>query len=544
MSVQPMISHMHRPEFMVDTFPYGNTKAQRLPLIKHPMQRDSNSKRSAKAQIARPSYLLLGCGDSRLAQYILFPFGKYIERVPSNPVQLRMFKSSGMTDPRATNGFFRYVGGAMHYLTLPVFGLVNMSLVCAMWILTVTVPSSKLLWTVTSLMAKEPLSIVFSVSPAAEPIYFSSSPGSTSYFSYSVFGLNIILVNLLVFVFTALFLGYGLGEVFVEAHPVLVFVTCLIAVIPLAYYIGEAVSRISAKTNYAVGAVLNATFGSIIELILYWSAIKEGMNTVVRQAVTGSLLGTMLLMPGLAMTIGGIRHHNMRINAATATVSSMQLVVASVLLFVPTIFYSLYGHGSMACTQCGYMAGAGDTAGSLVCGGCYDNHTIGLHQDPVFTTMAKPLSYMSAIMLVVVYFVGLMFTFKTHSYLWKRKIRLPDEEKKSSIRRLTQKHSSSPLSRQQPKERGTLLISASEVIPTSDLEAVPGEERQPLASYQDKHDDDDDHGHEFVGEWTTARSITILALSTTAFALISETLIDSLGPAIASIGLSEEFVGT
>src|SRR5689334_20140467 len=78
-------------------------------------------------------------------------------------------------------------------------------------------------------------------------------------------------------------------------------VICLLACsIPITYYIGMAISRykgaqfllltlfrpfllyltlyfsIAAKTNYMWGAILNASFGSMTELILYSSAIRQG----------------------------------------------------------------------------------------------------------------------------------------------------------------------------------------------------------------------------------------------------------------------------
>jgi Ca2+:H+ antiporter len=68
------------------------------------------------------------------------------------------------------------------------------------------------------------------------------------------------------------------------------FITALMSIVPLAYYIGMAVSSISAQSTFAVGAVLNATFGSMIELILYCSAIKMGtLDELVQSAVTGNV---------------------------------------------------------------------------------------------------------------------------------------------------------------------------------------------------------------------------------------------------------------
>ena len=65
---------------------------------------------------------------------------------------------------------------------------------------------------------------------------------------------------------------------------------------------------ISAQSNYIVGAVLNATFGSIVEIILYISSLvkqapglfpSKGIcySEIVKSALTGTLLVTMLFIP-------------------------------------------------------------------------------------------------------------------------------------------------------------------------------------------------------------------------------------------------------
>ena len=58
------------------------------------------------------------------------------------------------------------------------------------------------------------------------------------------------------------------------------------------------IANISAQSTFAVGAVLNATFGSIVELILYYVALREGLRDLVLASLTGTLLGTMLFIPG------------------------------------------------------------------------------------------------------------------------------------------------------------------------------------------------------------------------------------------------------
>lgn len=61
---------------------------------------------------------------------------------------------------------------------------------------------------------------------------------------------------------------------------------------------------ISAQSNFAVGAVVNATFGSITELTFYITALLRGhqaanpcLQEIVKAALTGTLLGCILFIP-------------------------------------------------------------------------------------------------------------------------------------------------------------------------------------------------------------------------------------------------------
>ena len=61
---------------------------------------------------------------------------------------------------------------------------------------------------------------------------------------------------------------------------------------------------ISAQSNFAVGAVVNATFGSIAEMTFYITALIRGhsqgnqcLQEIVKAALTGTLLGCILFIP-------------------------------------------------------------------------------------------------------------------------------------------------------------------------------------------------------------------------------------------------------
>src|ERR671936_2424718 len=82
------------------------------------------------------------------------------------------------------------------------------------------------------------------------------------------------------------------------------FVLSALALIPLAWLIGEATEHAAEHTGPGIGGFLNASFGNAPELIIALLAIADGLPNVVRGSLTGSIVSNILLVLGFAMTIG------------------------------------------------------------------------------------------------------------------------------------------------------------------------------------------------------------------------------------------------
>ncbi|XP_056429136.1 uncharacterized protein LOC130368848 [Hyla sarda] len=237
------------------------------------------------------------------------------------------------------------------------------------------------------------------------------------YYKYSVDGLNVFAVNLMVLVIVSLVVGY------VDSHnqftsSLVKFTLSLLSIMPLSYYIGMAIASISAQSNFALGAVVNATFGSIIELTFYITALIKGAREddkcyeeVVKSALTGTLLGCVLFVPGLCMVIGGIKHREQRFNSRSAGVGSALLFISVGGVFAPTLFSKVYG--KMICGDC--MA-FGQNETKYICQNCH-LELIG-RNGTVFYNEIKPLVYTVSILLPAAYVIGLIFTLKTHSHIY------------------------------------------------------------------------------------------------------------------------------
>ncbi|XP_031593143.1 low affinity vacuolar monovalent cation/H(+) antiporter isoform X1 [Oreochromis aureus] len=241
------------------------------------------------------------------------------------------------------------------------------------------------------------------------------------YYKYTIDGINVFAANLLPLVIVALVTGYIDRENKYASSDVK-FTIAIGSIIPLSYYIGMGIASISAQSNFAVGAVVNATFGSITELTFYITALLRGhqqantcLEEVVKAALTGTLLGCILFIPGICMIIGGLRHSEQRFNSRSAGVSCALLFISIGGVFAPTLFSKAYGN--LVCDSCTNSTGANSTSnssGPFVCHNCHYD----LSNGTLFHNHVQPLVYTVCALLPVAYIIGLLFTLKTHSHIY------------------------------------------------------------------------------------------------------------------------------
>ncbi len=127
-----------------------------------------------------------------------------------------------------------------------------------------------------------------------------------------------------------------------HASAVWVFITACLGVLPLAGYMGEATEHLAHRTSPTVGGLLNATFGNAAELIIALVALRAGLVDLVKASITGSILGNLLLILGLALIAGGINRSELRFNRTNAGMSAGMLALAVVALVFPALYHALH----------------------------------------------------------------------------------------------------------------------------------------------------------------------------------------------------------
>lgn len=164
------------------------------------------------------------------------------------------------------------------------------------------------------------------------------------------------------------------AEVAPSAHTAL-FVLSVLAIVPLATLLSHATESVAEKTGDAVGGLLNATLGNLTELVIAASALHAGQYTLVKGSVAGAIVTNALFMLGLSFLVGGVRHHVQEYNRASARLHSGLLLLAAIALVSPS---------AIARTE-------------LATGSVTQNLSLGI-----------------AVLLVLGYGLGLMFSLKTH----------------------------------------------------------------------------------------------------------------------------------
>src|SRR4051812_43022229 len=130
--------------------------------------------------------------------------------------------------------------------------------------------------------------------------------------------------------------------------PVWVFVVSGIAIVPLAGLMGRATENLAETLGAGVGGLLNATFGNAAELIIALMALgKAGadpkMFDLVKASITGSIIGNVLLVLGVSMLAGGVRHKKQEFNRTAASMGATLLALAAIALLIPAAHYHLHG---------------------------------------------------------------------------------------------------------------------------------------------------------------------------------------------------------
>ena len=160
-----------------------------------------------------------------------------------------------------------------------------------------------------------------------------------------------------------------------------IFITAALSIIPLSIWLSTAVERVAVVTGPTLGGLVNAIFGNTTTLVIALIALKKGLVDIVQASITGSILSDLLLFMGMGMLTGGIRYKEQEFKPILARVNGSSMTLAVIAIALPTLVI--------------YTSNVVEVADIL------------------------SLSLVTATVLLIVYGLTLLFSLKTHSYLYE-----------------------------------------------------------------------------------------------------------------------------
>jgi Ca2+:H+ antiporter len=177
---------------------------------------------------------------------------------------------------------------------------------------------------------------------------------------------------------------------FTHAGATWVFLASALGVIPTAALMGRATEELAARSGPGIGGFLNVTFGNAPELIIALFALGAGLHEVVKASLVGSILGNILLVMGASMLAGGAKRDRQNFEPRAASAQALLLLLATVALIMPAIFELVQGPGLPSPRD----------------------------QAVAYPSDVLSLSVGVAIILLLSYAAGLLFSLKTHAHLF------------------------------------------------------------------------------------------------------------------------------
>lgn len=198
-----------------------------------------------------------------------------------------------------------------------------------------------------------------------------------------------------IFLALLIFIPISIAAHFLHWGEIVVFITSALAILPLAAWMGTATEEIAVVVGPSLGGLLNATFGNATELIIGLVALKAGLINVVKASLTGSIIGNLLLVMGLSMLLGGLRYKEQEFQPIVARVNASSMNLAVIAMLLPTMV----------------------------------NYTSPGISEATMQTFSSAV----AIVLIIVYGLTLLFSMRTHTYLYDAGVADMEQEELESL---------------------------------------------------------------------------------------------------------------
>lgn len=129
------------------------------------------------------------------------------------------------------------------------------------------------------------------------------------------------------------------------------FFLSVLAIIPLAAFIGSATEALAARLGARAGGLLNATFGNAPDLLVGVFGVQKGLIALVKATLIGALISNSALIMGLCYIAAGLRWGRPRFNRREASHHSVLMMLAIAAFLFPSAGALVLCHGGTCSNQ-------------------------------------------------------------------------------------------------------------------------------------------------------------------------------------------------
>ena len=146
----------------------------------------------------------------------------------------------------------------------------------------------------------------------------------------------------IVFAITAAAVVVAAFVQFSATNPVLKFIAAAIALSLLAMNVSSGTEQIGEHLGPGPTGVLQAALGNLPEVLVCAFALRAGLLQVVQAALIGSILANSLLVLGVAILVGGLKHGRLHFHAESPRMIASLMMLAVAALAIPTLAAELH----------------------------------------------------------------------------------------------------------------------------------------------------------------------------------------------------------
>lgn len=125
-------------------------------------------------------------------------------------------------------------------------------------------------------------------------------------------------------------------------NSVLLFVLAAVSLVLVAMIVGKATEQLGSRMGPASTGVLQSALGNLPELFVCIFALRAGLDTVVKAALVGSILGNSVLVFGMAILFGGLKNGRQYFHSEPPKMNAVLMILAVAAMAIPTLTFYLH----------------------------------------------------------------------------------------------------------------------------------------------------------------------------------------------------------